>query len=231
MTFNEFIASISRLQDGQFASIGTFLLCMIIAFALGLALTGIYRIYFVDADAMDSSLGRSLTLLTPALAVVFLIIQTSISLSVGVLGSLAFVRFRTPVKRAEDVIFILFSLVSALLCSTGMYHIAAMFVGLFLAYAWGINLVQKRFRFRPKFAVVTINTRKSNSMGEMADLLLPLNKRMQFVSSRTYDGITSYVANIHDLDFETHSELQKRLQQWDETIQVNVFYPSEALGA
>jgi hypothetical protein len=231
MTFNDFIASISKLQNGQFASIGTFLLCMIIALALGLALTGIYRIYFVDADAMDSSLGRSLTLLTPALAVVFLIIQTSISLSVGVLGSLAFVRFRTPVKRAEDVIFILFALVLALLCSTGMYHIAAMFVGLFLAYAWGVNLMQKRFRFRPKFAVVTINTRKSNSISEVADVLSPLNKRMQFISSRSYDGITSYVANVHDLDFEAHSDLQRRLKAWDDAIQVNIFYPSEALGA
>lgn len=220
-----------QLQSTVGTSPLSFFACLLVALSLGVALTLLYRLYFVHHDAMDASLARSLTLMTPALSVIFLVVQTSLALSVGVLGSLAFVRFRTPVKRAEDVTFILFAMAVALLCSVSLYAVAVMLVGLLLVFAWVFNLVMKRYRFRPRFAVVTINTRKTDRIGDLEGLLASLRVRPHILSTRTYDGLTSFVVNVHNLGRDEHARLLQGVQEWDQAVQISVFYPTESLTA
>lgn len=69
----------------------------------------------------------------PAITVLFLGIQTSIPLSLGLLGALSFVRFRTPVKDPAEIGFLLLLIASSIGASSGNFMlIALLFVATFI---------------------------------------------------------------------------------------------------
>ena len=79
----------------------------------------------------------------PAITVLFLGIQTSIPLSLGLLGALSFVRFRTPVKDPAEIGFLLLLIASSIGAATGNFMvIALLFVAVFLVL--GVQLARAR---------------------------------------------------------------------------------------
>jgi len=80
----------------------------------------------------------------PAITMLFLGIQTSIPLSLGLLGALSFVRFRTPVKDPAEIGFLLLLIASSIGAATGNYMVTGMLFVLVFA-ALGIKwLVRDR---------------------------------------------------------------------------------------
>ena len=71
--------------------------------------------FFYGHKSTGSQLYRSFPLLLIGITGIFLGLQFSIPLSLGLLGALSIVRFRTPVKEAEEVAFVLI-LISLSLC-------------------------------------------------------------------------------------------------------------------
>ncbi len=55
----------------------------------------------------------------PAITMIFLVIQTSIPLGIGLLGALSFVRFRTPIKDPAEIGFLLLLIASSIGAATG----------------------------------------------------------------------------------------------------------------
>jgi hypothetical protein len=86
------------------------------AFALHLALGGVLalliRFLFVrygTAPGDRARLANLFPLLTIATIVVLTVVQVSIPLSLGLLGALSIVRFRTAIKTPEELVYVLFS--------------------------------------------------------------------------------------------------------------------------
>lgn len=63
------------------------------------------------------------------MSAIFWAIQYSLPLSLGLLGALSFVRFRTPVKKPEDVAFILLVIALSLLSSVFRFYAAGILLG------------------------------------------------------------------------------------------------------
>jgi hypothetical protein len=75
----------------------------------------------------------------PAITMLFLGIQTSIPLSLGLLGALSFVRFRTPVKDPAEIGFLLLLIASSIGASSGNFMAVTMlfvFVFIILGVKW-----------------------------------------------------------------------------------------------
>ena len=74
-----------------------------IIIALGLSLIAsvvVYTIYqvFYKSRNLGAGVDRCFIIIGPSITALFLAIQSSIPLSLGLLGAMSFVRFRTPVK-------------------------------------------------------------------------------------------------------------------------------------
>jgi len=70
----------------------------------------------------------------PSITMIFLIIQTSIPLGIGLLGALSFVRFRTPIKDPAEIGFLLLLIASSIGAATGnLVPTAILFAIVFLA--------------------------------------------------------------------------------------------------
>ncbi len=208
----------------------TFLQILVVSFGYGWLLKTVYFLYFHNNEPQDGSLARSLVLLTPALAATFWMVQSSLTLSIGLLASLSFVRFRTPVKRAEDVGFIVIALALAIACAGEFYLVSGTFILFLFAYSLVRSLFTRLQTGVYQFGVITFNSSKDGITPQLMEALQLAKVRPHFVSARSYDGITSYVFNASRISIELHDEVTKKLKAIDDQSQINIFYPSDRLG-
>jgi hypothetical protein len=114
------LEELSNLWSTNSLSIGEILLS--IGFSL-LASIVAYLMYQMFYGSMNIGAGVHRTFLIggPAITTLFLGIQTSIPLSLGLLGALSFVRFRTPVKDPAEIGFLLLLIASSIGAATNNF--------------------------------------------------------------------------------------------------------------
>ena len=88
----------------------------------------VYFMYqlFYGSRHIGAGVHRMFLIGGPAITVLFLGIQTSIPLSLGLLGALSFVRFRTPVKDPAEIGFLLLLIASSIGASSGNFMLIGM---------------------------------------------------------------------------------------------------------
>lgn len=129
--WEEFIQFITSQQSPvtlveALAAIGFSLLASIIVYLM-------YQ-YFYGSRHIGAGVHRTFIMGGPAITALFLGIQTSIPLSLGLLGALSFVRFRTPVKDPAEIGFLLLLIASSIGAATSNYLITILlFVVVFIA--------------------------------------------------------------------------------------------------
>jgi len=123
---------------------------MAIGFSLvaSIAVYFIYRIFYSSRN-IGAGVDRSFIIAGPAITALFLGIQSSIPLSLGLLGALSFVRFRTPVKDPAEIGYLLLLIATSIGAATRNYLITIiLFLVVFvsLSIQW---LIRNRLSFRP----------------------------------------------------------------------------------
>lgn len=120
---------------------------MIASLAASVAVYWMYHLFY-GLRTIGAGVDRAFILGGPAITALFLGIQSSIPLSLGLLGALSFVRFRTPVKDSAEIGFLLLLIASSIGIATGTYAIVAvLFVLTFLSLSVQ-TVLQRRFSLR-----------------------------------------------------------------------------------
>jgi len=107
--------------------------------AIGFSLIASVATYFMyqlfyGSRHIGAGVHRTFILGGPAITALFLGIQTSIPLGLGLLGALSFVRFRTPVKDPAEIGFLLLLIASSIGAATNNFLLTAiLFVIAFLS--------------------------------------------------------------------------------------------------
>ncbi len=109
---------------------------------VGSLLASLLYLRFYSSRATGSQVHRAFPLLGLSITAIFVCIQFSLPLSLGLLGALSIVRFRTPIKEPEEIGFIM--LVIATSIATATFKLA--FVGIIFAIAILALLIQTRGR-------------------------------------------------------------------------------------
>ena len=103
-----------RMED---IGIGAFIFVISASLVSAFAISSLYT-YFFSKRATGSQVHRAFPLLSISITVIFITIQFSLPLSLGLLGALSIVRFRTPIKEPEEIGFIMLVIASSLSCAT-----------------------------------------------------------------------------------------------------------------
>ncbi len=103
-----------RMED---IGIGAFIFVISASLLSAFAISSLYTFFF-SRRATGSQVHRAFPLLSIAITVIFITIQFSLPLSLGLLGALSIVRFRTPIKEPEEIGFIMLVIASSLSCAT-----------------------------------------------------------------------------------------------------------------
>lgn len=122
MTFNEIFKS-SFLENVASVSILDMALALLLAFGLGTFIFLVYKKTY-QGVMYSSSFGTTLIALTMITTVVILAVTSNVVLSLGMVGALSIVRFRTAIKEPLDIAFLFWSIAVGIVLAAGMILLA-----------------------------------------------------------------------------------------------------------
>lgn len=102
---------------------------LLFSFAIS-AVTYLIYAYFYGSTHIGAGVNRTFLLGGPAITALFIAIQYSLPLSLGLLGALSFVRFRTPVKDPAEIGFLLLIIASSIGAATYNYELVLLLYGM-----------------------------------------------------------------------------------------------------
>jgi uncharacterized membrane protein YhiD involved in acid resistance len=99
------------------------LIGMLVALVLGLFIYMIYKKTFTGV-IYSHTFNISLIIMALATALIIIGISSNVLLSLGMVGALSIVRFRTPIKDPMDIVYIFWAIVVGILCGAGFIALA-----------------------------------------------------------------------------------------------------------
>lgn len=122
MTFNDIFKS-GFLENVTSISLLDMGIALVLAFCLGLFIFMIYKKTF-SGVMYASSFGVTLIALTMITTIVIMAVTSNVVLSLGMVGALSIVRFRTAIKEPLDIAFLFWSIAAGIVLAAGMIPLA-----------------------------------------------------------------------------------------------------------
>lgn len=99
------------------------LIVMFFSLLVGLYIYLVYR-FLTKKTFYSKSFNISLVLMSVITAAIILTVQSSVVISLGMVGALSIVRFRTAVKDPMDLVFLFWSISVGIICGAGLVEVA-----------------------------------------------------------------------------------------------------------
>ncbi len=133
MTFSDIFKS-SFLDNITAVSVFDMALALVLSFGLGLFIFYVYKKTY-QGVMYSASFGVTLMAMTMITTLVILAVTSNVVLSLGMVGALSIVRFRTAIKEPLDIAFLFWSIAAGIVLAAGMIPLAvigSVIIGLIL---------------------------------------------------------------------------------------------------
>lgn len=177
MTFHDIFKS-SFLENVASFSVLDFVIAMVLAFVIGLFIFVVYKKTF-NGVMYSAGFGVSLIALTMITTLVILAVTSNIVLSLGMVGALSIVRFRTAIKEPLDIAYLFWAIAAGIVLGAGMIPLAvfgSLVIGIVL-----VIFVNKKSTDHPYIMIVTCG---SSAEKEVLNVIRE-NVKKQVLKSKT----------------------------------------------
>lgn len=151
MTFNDIFKS-SFLENITSVSILDMAIALALAFGLGMFIFLVYKKTY-QGVMYSSSFGTTLVALTMITTVVIIAVTSNVVLSLGMVGALSIVRFRTAIKEPLDIAFLFWSIAAGIVLAAGMIPLAV--IGSVIIGVMLLVMVNRKSHCNPYIVVLS----------------------------------------------------------------------------
>ena len=123
MSFMDMIKNSVLAEFTGIVSVGKIILSLIAAFVIGVYIIYIYKKTY-SGVIYSKSFSLCIILLGMVTAMVIRTISSNLALSLGMVGALSIVRFRTAIKEPTDTVFMFWSITAGIMAGAGLYIVA-----------------------------------------------------------------------------------------------------------
>jgi uncharacterized membrane protein YhiD involved in acid resistance len=159
MSFSDIFKS-NFLENVTSVSVIDMVIGMVLAFGVGLFIHLVYKKTYKGV-MYSSGFGVTLIALTMISTFVILAVTSNVVLSLGMVGALSIVRFRTAIKEPLDIAFLFWSIAAGIVIAAGMIPLAifgSVLIGVIL-----LVFVNKKPTDLPYIIVVNCNSREAEA--------------------------------------------------------------------
>ena len=158
---------------------------MLISFALGLFIFYVYKKTFAGV-MYSASFGVSIMGMTLVTTLIIIAVTSNVVLSLGMVGALSIVRFRTAIKEPLDIVFLFWSISAGIVTGAGLLPLAvfgSLFIGIIL-----LIFVNRKSTDNPYIIVLNLENDRAE---DDAVSLIRSKTRKSLIKSKTvsHNGI------------------------------------------
>lgn len=167
MSFIDYLGN--QLNQGfSYSDISTtkILLSLCFSFVLALYVHFVYK-FSSKNQFYNKNYGVCMVIISVVTAGIVLAMQSSLVISLGMVGALSIVRFRTAIKDPLELLFLFWSISIGIICGAGLYEIAIL-MSIIATLGIGLFLM---IPFRIKTCLLVIHTQNKEHIGEIMNLI------------------------------------------------------------
>ena len=207
MTFSDIFKS-NFLANVTSVTILDMFLALALSFAIGLFIFLIYKKTYAGV-MYSSSFGVTLIAMTMISTFVILAVTSNVVLSLGMVGALSIVRFRTAIKEPMDIAFLFWSIAAGIVLAAGMIPLAvigSVIIGIII-----LIFANRKAHTNPY--IVVLQCENHNSETKATDFLKEHTSKMNVKSKsvqkgaielnleiRLKDAATDFMNELADMD-------------------------------
>lgn len=178
--------SILNSENYTSLDVGKITLTLLIAVLLGVIIYMIYKKFYAGV-IYSRSFAVTLVGMTVMTAMITLAISTNVVISLGMVGALSIVRFRTAIKDPMDLLYLFWSISTGITVGAGMYVLALIVALIMYVLIWIFYARQNR----DQIYMAVIHYTGDNT-GDA--ILRELHKTKFYIKSRTFRGSNTELA-------------------------------------
>ena len=201
MTFNDIFKS-SFLENVTAVSLVDMVIALVLSFCLGLFIFFVYKKTY-SGVMFSQAFGGSLIAMTMITTMVILAVTSNVVLSLGMVGALSIVRFRTAIKEPMDIAFLFWAIAGGIVLAAGMIPLAiigSVIIGLIM-----IVFCNRKSALKPFIAVISCDNGETE--GKVAAYLRQNTDKVSVKSKSAQKGSIELTYEVtlknNDTDFIT----------------------------
>lgn len=205
-TFQDIFKSSFLTKSASFSLTDT-VLGLVSAFVIGLFIYWVYKKTF-NGVIYSHSFNISLIIMTMTTALVIMGISQNVLLSLGMVGALSIVRFRTPIKDPMDLIYLFWSVVTGILCGAGFILLVCIGTAIISAV---LLLFTNKIKVENPYLLV-VKT-EDEIVSQQVEKLLQAKTKKHMLKSKSiiqdYELEATYEVRIKENDAQIVSDIAK----------------------
>lgn len=197
MNFSDIFKS-SFLEKVSAVSLLDMVLAMALAFGIGLFIFFVYKKTYTGV-MYSAGFGVTLIALTMISTLVILAVTSNVVLSLGMVGALSIVRFRTAIKEPLDIAFLFWAIAVGIVLAAGMIPLAvigSLIIGVIL-----LVFVNKKSRHNPYILVLRCSDHRAET--EATEFLKRYTLRCTVKSKTAQKGLVELNLEVRLRDDNT----------------------------
>lgn len=203
-TFSDIFKKSFLQETGNLSTAG-FVMSMIAAFLCGMIIYMVYR-YFYKGVIYNNNFNILLMMTSMITCFIVIVISSNVVLSLGMVGALSIVRFRTAIKDPLDIGFLFWTVAVGITCGAGLYIISL--VATFAVSVVYILLIKVPNRKRVYLLIVKYQNESGDKVAKTIHSLRKVLKNRTTANGltevtyevRMKENDTSFVAALSELE-------------------------------
>ena len=218
--FNKFLSQNINSQNDYISIMVDFILCVVMSFIL--------RNFYVRRSFSLTGkmhIGSIIPILATVVFLVILIVKSSLALSLGLVGALSIVRFRTPIKEPEELVYLFLAIAIGLGYAAGQTLLTSViFLSiLIINYFWLSNQNNKAIEYN----LVISWSDEEVSFEKMTNIISNSVDSIKLIRLEYGENTNTAVLMIAPKETADIEELSKGLINLDKNLTVS-FYEAKA---
>lgn len=186
----------------------TVVFSLLLAVVLAVIISQVYK-FTHRGLSYELSFMTTLVLLAPIVAVVMLFIRGDLVLSLGLIGSLSIIRFRTPIKDTRDMVFIFWVITVGLGCGTQNWVVVILATIIITILMFLMHFIRYGQSYNIDYVLVVAGT-GSHKSKDINDVIEKYTKEIRVRSKETEED---YWETIFEVRFD-----EKAISLTDEVL-------------
>jgi len=207
---NDLLNIFNSNLDIQTISINNFVFSVVLSFLLSSILSKVYKRQS-NTFSNPEILARIFPILSIGTTIIIYVIKSSLALSLGLVGALSIVRFRTPIKEPEELTYIFLTIGLGLACGANQYSVAIISLALLIIFIY-LNKKLNSRKYLQNNVSISINGISISDINKIIELISQysfsvnfhnlstnnekLNIRLSFVP-KNFDQINKITAELN----------------------------------
>ena len=167
-------------------------------------------------------IGSIIPVLSTVVFLVIVVVKSSLALSLGLVGALSIVRFRTPIKEPEELVYLFLAIAIGLGYGAGQVLITTI-LGLSILFVIFMWLSNRKTEKTSEYNLVIKWTKKDVTFEDILREISPVTENLKLVRlDKGPSGNTSVMSIVPDEDHPIE-EISNKLHKLDNDIHITFF--------